>query len=172
MSLSQCGRRYPDLESAIKAAGAKAFKTGEPWRANGCWHIDLPGQGAVKLDPFPPVVAAQLDLRDEFCQRCGRGGRLERHHRRLKQSGGSKGREHTQCACNGLRLCRTCHAYVHAHVTESRDHGWIVLQSEPFPFRRGVNRRIVIGNAVSDFLDPQWPTCDGRWVHSPQEAEM
>lgn len=177
MTLSRCGRVYPTLDAAVRAAELKTFKTGRKHMARGCticadWHvIDLATIVTQKLDPFPPAVAAQLDRRDEHCQRCGRGGRLERHHRRAKHMGGSKGRAHTQCACNGLRLCRTCHRWVHENVTEATDHGWIVKQAVPLPAKRGVSRCIDVNDNGVALLDPQWLRCDGTAVHSPLEVE-
>lgn len=178
MSLSRCGRVYSTFDAAYKAAEQRTFKTGRKHLASGCticadWHvIDSSVALAVQLDPFPPVVARQLDQRDEYCQRCGRGpARLERHHRRAKCMGGSKARAHTQCACNGLKLCRQCHAWVHDHPAESRDHGWIVRQGVALPAMCGVTRCIGVSDQGQPVLDPQWATCDGRWVHSPQEAE-
>lgn len=179
MSLSACpaGRVYA-FNAALKAAELRTSKSDENWKATSCrfaehWHV-VSTSPVVKLDPFPPTVAAQLDRRDEHCQRCGRGGRLERHHRRAKHMGGSKGRAHTQCACNGLRLCRTCHRWVHENVTEATDHGWIVKQAVVLPAKAGVTR--CIGVAMEDWapvpvLDPQWLRCDGTAVHSPLEVE-
>ena len=176
MTLSRCGRVYPTFNEAYKAAQQLTYKTGRKHHAMSCWvgehwHvIEKAATAATKLDPFPPVVAAQLDKRDEHCQRCGRGGRLERHHRRGKHMGGSKGRAHTQCACNGLRLCRTCHRWVHEHVLAAVAHGWIVKQSVPLPAREGVTRCLFVDDGVP-VLDPQWLRCDGTAVHSPLEVE-
>lgn len=173
MTLSRCGRVYPTFDAALKAAELRSSKSDVLWQATSCafddhWHVVEKSAKAVRLDPFPPVVAAQLDKRDRQCQRCGRSGlRLERHHRRAKSMGGSKARSHTQCACNGLRLCRTCHAYVHEHPAESRQNGWIVRQGVALPGRIAVN--CCLGELV---FDDYWPTCDGQWVHSPLETEM
>ena len=174
--LSRCGRVYPTLFEAIKAAEARTFKTMEFWKATSCafgdhWHVVQP-KAVRGLDPFPPLIARLIDKRDEgHCQRCGRSGRLERHHRRAKGSGGSKARAHTQCPCNALSLCRRCHGLVHEHPALARDQGWIVSQSAARPSLWGVARWIGADDFDFPMLDEQWLTCDGRWVHSPLETE-
>lgn len=183
LSKCRCGRRaYQSLVTAVKAADAKVFKTQQPWRAVGCsfgdyFHVVLKGevigqQKRYRPDPFPPLVQKIIDKRDEGrCQRCGRAGlRLERHHRRAKSMGGSTARSHTQCPCNALSLCRSCHAYVHEHPADSRDQGWITRQGVTRPGHSRVMRSIGEDD-WGNLLDPQWATCDGRWVHSPMEAE-
>jgi hypothetical protein len=175
MSLSQCGRRYEDFGAALRAAQLRASQGAATLTVVSCglceyWHL-VPATPRAVLDPFPPAVARQLRERDEWCQRCGRAGRLENHHRRAKSMGGSKARSHTQCACNGLRLCRACHQWVHEHPAAAREHGWIVRQGVHEPRRSGVTRCIGENDRGQPVLDPQWATCDGRWVHSPLETE-
>lgn len=177
MTLSRCGRVYPTFDAALKAARQLTYKTGRKHEAMSCWVADHwhvlehAAAASVKLDPFPPAVAAQLVERDRWCQRCGKGGRLENHHRRAKHMGGSKGRAHTQCACNGLRLCRACHAETHAEPRVARSLGRIVLQGVALPARIGV-RRCIDADEFGPVMDEQWPTCDGQWVHSPLETEQ
>jgi 5-methylcytosine-specific restriction enzyme A len=56
-----------------------------------------------------------------LCVRC-RGRGSEWHHRRSR----SVKDEHRHCPCNGILLCHTCHAWVHANPFEARGKGWIV----------------------------------------------
>jgi len=169
--LSRCGKRYTSWDDALKAAEARTFKSGRPWHITGCpvrgmgehWHI-TEHRAASRPDPFPPAVARLLDARDEHCQRCGATGRLERHHRRAKASGGSGARAHTQCACNGVRLCRGCHRAVHEHPAQSRDHGWIVSQSVALPGKVAMTP----WNAWRSVL--WYPTCEGGWTDGQENG--
>lgn len=186
--LSRCGRIYNGFDAAWKAAELRSIKGSAALQIDSCnLHPDAPdafhvrkakGKASTRVkryrpDPFPPVVAALIDKRDEgLCQRCGRGGRLERHHRRLKSMGGSKARAHTQCACNGLSLCRRCHSEVHERPGAAvRPGGYIVMQSVARPGSMQVLRHLGVGAFDEQVFDPQWATCDGRWVHSPAETE-
>lgn len=60
--------------------------------------------------------------RDRRCIRCGATGPVQWHHRRSRRVRDA----HVHCAGNGVLLCPTCHAHVHAHVTESIERGLIV----------------------------------------------
>jgi len=116
--------------------------------------------------PFPAKVAALLDARDEWCQRCGSPRDLERHHRRGKASGGSENRPHTQCACNGVRLCMTCHIWAHRHGrAEAEDQGFMVSQAQDEPGRVSVMRGSEDGGGAA-----MWPSCDGQWLSEPGEV--
>lgn len=42
------------------------------------------------------------------------------HHRKLRSQGGSNK------VGNCLAVCSSCHAYIHSHVQESVDRGWII----------------------------------------------
>lgn len=53
------------------------------------------------------------------------------HHRRSR----SVRDDHQHCPCNGITLCATCHAWVHAHPLDARRGGWIVSRAEPTPWK-------------------------------------
>lgn len=58
-------------------------------------------------------------LRDSGrCQRCGNEG-TDIHHRMRRRDGG-------HATWNLVLLCRTDHAYVHAHPEEAREQGFII----------------------------------------------
>lgn len=187
MTLSRCGRVYPTFDEAYKAAEQKTFKTGKAWKVGSCsfgehWHVVYPGsvllpRKVYRPDPFPPLIAKLIDGRDYCCQGCGYSGRLERHHRRLKASGGSGARAHTQCTCNGVSLCRQCHQFVHEHPALARTFGLIVVQAFKYPRLIEVTRyglgqiRFPYADWEDHEPEPFWPTCDGQWVHSPLETE-
>lgn len=169
--LSRCGKRY-SFGGAIVAAQAREFKGAAPKEVVACgdhWHVQRKGTLAGRFDrpdPFPPAVRKQLAQRDDCCQRCGFTGRLEAHHRRAKASGGSSARAHTQCACNGVLLCRGCHSWVHLNPRKARAEGWIVLQSVSRP-----GTVPIITDPETSIDDPDviteagafYPTCDGDW---------
>lgn len=54
------------------------------------------------------LTLAEVRLRDgDRCARCGRGGDLHVHHRRLRSQGGSGE------ASNLITLCPACHRFIH-----------------------------------------------------------
>lgn len=116
--------------------------------------------------PFPAAVAAQLDVRDPCCQfqGCAVTENLQRHHRRYKAAGGSANRPHTQCPCNGIRLCPEHHALVHSRSAGARDDGYSVSQSCDYPSSQPVLR--TDGSRPARY----WATCDGRWVTERPEG--
>jgi hypothetical protein len=177
MTISRCGKRYRTFDAAILAAENRISKGAKPLEVVGCgfcgqWHVVAKGttigQAASKPDPFPPVVRSMLNKRDECCQRCGYTGRLEAHHRRAKASGGSSARAHTQCACNGVLLCRRCHEWVHLNPRKARAEGWIVLQSVarpgsvPITCDPGTTRKAYAPDTLTE-AGPHFPTCEGGW---------
>lgn len=91
--------------------------------------------------------------------------------------GGSSARSHTQCACNGVKLCRRCHEFVTINPRKGRAEGFVVLQSVSKPASVGIQ----LFAALSTVLDPLptseldgvrfglwYPSCDGQWKESYQ----
>jgi hypothetical protein len=194
--MRQCGRQYADEAEALRSKAGqrpgievKGCRCGRfhitappaPREKNApvMWNTELahritgsrtgisPAAGSHSGRPhsFPPAVAALLDARDPWCIYCGSPRDLQRHHRRLKGIGGD-GRDHTQCACNGVRLCADHHAWAHSGIgqKEARDEGLIVPRSTLEPFRASV---LVHLEADSGGL-LKYPSCDGRWLDAAE----
>ena len=126
------------------------------------------GTGRVssgRRESFPPAVAALIDARDPWCIHCGSPYDLQRHHRRIKGHGGDP-RPHTDCACVGIRICRTCHDWAHSGKgrREAEAEGLIIPRSavEPFTLSVLVHLEGDSGGAR------KFPSCDGRWLDYPQ----
>ena len=121
-----------------------------------------------RAESFPPAVAALIDARDPWCIHCGSVDALHRHHRRIKGIGGD-GRDHTQCNCNGLRLCWLCHSWAHSGngQREAKAEGLIISRFtlEPFAADVLVHLRGDVGG------QRKWPSCDGRWLDYMPESE-
>jgi hypothetical protein len=81
-------------------------------------------------NPIPLASRIVVEHRDNrHCVRCGGiGGPW--HHRRRRDVRD----EHQHCACNGIILCKTCHAFVHSHPETAREQGWIVSAHVGQPF--------------------------------------
>jgi len=189
-----CGPRYASEKAALDAAAVRTAKDGRPRRAVQCpdrlgcggYHVRVvpapkpaaevkgrsaagKGSGTGRPKPFPPGVAALLDALYPWCVKCGSPGNLHRHHRRLKGMGGD-GRDHTQCACNGVRLCAECHLdWAHSGwgAAEAKAEGIIIPRSETGPWRRPL---MIHAAAGSGFM--AWPTCDGRLVTEMPEGAL
>ena len=56
------------------------------------------------------------------CERCGKGERVERHHRKRRRDGG-------ESFPNLTALCPECHSWCHEHPGTARKYGWIVSVS-------------------------------------------
>lgn len=76
---------------------------------------------------FSPEVRAQVERRSlGLCevQEVGCWGRATMmHHIRRRSQGGGGTIE------NALHVCPPCHQWVHQHVTESEERGWLVRSS-------------------------------------------
>jgi hypothetical protein len=179
--MRRCGKRYSSEEAALRSKkGLTGRYLAVPCRCEG-WHLEelilkpVPSwsAGPAGSETFSAAVCALIDQRDgddggavlvRLCQRCGTTRNLHRHHRRGKDAGGSSDRAHTHCACNGVTLCRGCHAEVHAHPEQSQAEGWIVSQSEDEPASVGVMRF-----ASAEGGATQWPSCSGEWARTAPE---
>jgi hypothetical protein len=150
-----------------------------PMQPGGAWSRSVPplaesrsaatrkgGSASGRPHGFPPDVLALLDARDPWCVHCGLADGLQHHHRRLKGIGGD-GRDHTQCACNGLRLCWLCHSWAHSGngQREARAEGLIIprVTLEPFTADVLVHLRGDVGG------QRKFPTCDGQWLDCAPE---
>lgn len=77
----------------------------------------------MKATPIPRQSRLDVAERDGGrCIRCHATRHLHWHHRRSRRVRD----EYTHQPCNGILLCSTCHAWVHAHPTESRERGYIL----------------------------------------------
>ena len=122
------------------------------------------GASSGRAESFPPGVAALIDARDPWCVHCGSPDDLQRHHRRLKGSGGDP-RPHTQCTCNGVRLCPRCHL-VWAHREgrlEAEAEGIIIPRATKEPGTVSVLVHTLDGGMA------KYPHCDGTYQDYPPE---
>lgn len=94
----------------------------------------------------------------EQCYRCGSSG-AEWSHRRPRAV---KGGHFQHCPCNGLWMCRTCHAFCHANPAEARTFGWFVSSSEDAPYT--VPAKAYYGWHLLD--------CDGNATYTTQPKEQ
>jgi hypothetical protein len=110
-------------------------------------------------ESFPPAVAALLAARDPWCVHCGSPHDLHNHHRRIKGSGGDP-RPHTGCACVGVRICRSCHEFVHSGDgrREAEAEGLIIPRSTTEPWTKGVLVHTPDGGMT------KYPSCSGEWL--------
>lgn len=124
-------------------------------------------QTSGRGESFPPAVAALIDARDPWCIHCGSPDDLQRHHRRIRGIGGD-GRDHTHCACAGVRLCARCHlGWAHGEGrSEAEAEGIIIPRSELYPWRRPLLVHTQDGGFTA------WPTCDGRYVTEMPEGAL
>ena len=105
----------------------------------------------MKATPIPKRSRDVVRARDRHrCVRCqipAPNGHW--HHRRSRSIRDA----HTHCPCNGVWLCPTCHAFVHAHPQQAREEGLIAPRSanpQAVPFRTPLGWRL--------------PDCDGGWT--------
>ena len=116
---------------------------------------------SARAESFPPAVAALIDARDPWCVKCGSPDNLHRHHRRLKGYGGDP-RPHTDCACNGVRLCRHCHLdWAHGEGrSEAEGEGVIIPRSETEPGRRSLMVHTAADSGATLLAYVRWPLPD------------
>ena len=113
---------------------------------------------------FPPAVAALIDVRDPWCVYCGSPSGLHRHHRRSKGHGGDP-RPHTDCACNGVRVCGAHHEWAHTEGRrEAEAEGLIIPRAITEPWTISVLVHVEDGGLR------KFPSCDGRWLDYAPEA--
>jgi hypothetical protein len=114
---------------------------------------------SARGESFPPAVAALLDARDPWCVHCGSPFGLQRHHRRIKGMGGDR-RSHTDCACDGVRICRSCHEWAHSGdgQRDAEAEGLIIPRATVQPWTLGVLVRTADGGLT------KYPSCDGGWL--------
>jgi hypothetical protein len=170
-------KTFPTREAAehskLVLAGTHEAVEHQPcggWHAERIAAVAAPQRrSAPNQETFPPAVLRLIDARDvdpvtgvRCCQRCGARTGLHRHHRRLKQAGGTSAK-HSQCACNSVTLCYPCHIpWAHeSGRAEATELGYVVLQSEPQPALVSVARFAAVPQIG---WDERWPTCDGRWA--------
>ena len=115
---------------------------------------------------FPPAVTALLAARDSWCIHCGSPSGLQCHHRRIKGHGGDS-RPHTDCACNGVRICLACHDWAHSGKgrREAEAEGLIVPRATLEPWTLAVLLHLEDDRGGMR----KFPTCDGRWADEPEE---
>ena len=142
----------------------RARESGRPKSAATTWAPATSGRS----ESFPPAVAALIDARDPWCIHCGSVDALHRHHRQIKGIGGD-GRDHTQCSCNGLRLCWLCHSWAHSGngQREAKAEGLIISRFTLEPFAADVLVHLC-GDVGGQ---RKWPSCDGRWLDYMPESE-
>ena len=163
-------------ETRLARTGYSSFAPRQPW-SNAVPLLAGETQGNGKSaartkagsgtgETFPPAVAALIDARDPWCVHCGSPDNLHRHHRRIRGIGGD-GRDHTNCACNGVRVCAAEHAWIHdteAGRREAEAEGRIIPRPVLEPWTVSVLVHLADGGVR------KFPTCDGRWVDDLSEV--
>lgn len=128
-------KSYPSIQDAMQskvylAAPGATVDTACPC---GGIHVSLPRKVPAprkapgNTGPSPAVRKLVMDRDNGCCVRCGKPvANLPSsvHHRKRRSQGGRND------AANLILLCGTgtllCHGYVHAHIAESQDAGWLV----------------------------------------------
>ena len=97
---------------------------------------------------FPALVCDTIDGRSGgVCEVCGANPATQIHHRRPRQSGGSK-RDDTNVAANGLDVCHHCHNVIELNRALAYLVGWLLPQKQ-LPDQQRVLRRgdyVLLGN--------------------------
>ena len=68
--------------------------------------------------------------------------------------------EHTHCPCNGVWLCRTCHAWAHKNPIAAREAGYIVSR---YVLNPG-------GTGIDAYFGRIFFECDGTWHYGRIES--
>lgn len=163
---------------------ARTELTRTPLARKACLRAETPGKAATEAvsrgqgaaQSFSRAACVLIDRRDSddagalpvrLCQRCGSARNPHRHHRRLKQKGGSGNRAHTHCPCNAVTVCLTCHDEIHDRASrrQMEAEGWIVPQAVDEPGSVGVKRFAAAGGDTT-----RWPSCTGEWLETAAEA--
>lgn len=119
-------------------------------------RVRKPAKG--RTDTIPPKVRGLVNDRDPWCVHCGSPNALHQHHRRLKGDGGDT-RPHTDCCCNLVRLCATCHYWAHVlGRPEAEAEGLIIPAETLLP-----GSVSVLVHTADGGMD-RYPACDGEWV--------
>ena len=79
--------------------------------------------------PIPTAVKTAVFARDDYlCQWCRvSGGALDAHHRFRRSQGGRDVAGHL------VSVHRTCHRYIHEHIEEARERGFLVRSEDELP---------------------------------------
>ena len=72
------------------------------------------------------------------CERCGGQGGHYHHRRRRRVTAGHD----PHCPCNGVYLCRVCHAWAHANPQSAVETGFIIGSHELDPGSRALEHSI------------------------------
>lgn len=168
--------KTPLARSPLLPGSSSLPRTGWRIRNNGIRPVSAESTQAAprrrtassgRRESFPPAVAALIDARDPWCVHCGTPFGLQRHHRRIKGHGGDS-RPHTDCACNGVRICLECHDWAHSGNgrAEADTEGLIIPRATVAPWTLGV--LVHLEENHGGLL--KYPSCDGRWADSPDEV--
>lgn len=127
-----------------------------------------PPKRKARKDTIPAKVRKLVTYRDGGqCARCPSVTGLHKHHRRLKGIGGDP-RLHTECTCNIITLCFTCHEWAHKDGrAEAEADGYIVEGAQLFPGSVSV----LIGAGASSGMTA-WLPCNSRSYSLKDPGEM
>jgi len=79
---------------------------------------------------FTPATRELVNARSGWkCERCGKRGDMQYHHRRARGMGSTK-RPESNLAANCLHLDSACHAEIESRRAVAYENGWLVRQQE------------------------------------------